>query len=140
MDERVGEQLRAARKHRRLTLGEVEAVTAGEFRVSVLGAYERGERSIRVHRLLRLAEIYGIPAATLLPPTVPIRKRPSVSVRDEDLDSASPRTPAAEAVTPGNAAANTHNATGAGDDDFDDDDDDLHGGIEQFGFPSDAVL
>ncbi len=33
----------------------------------MLGAYERGERAISVPRLLRLAEIYEVPADQLLP-------------------------------------------------------------------------
>ena len=38
-----------------------------EFKASVLGAYERGERAISVPRLMRLAEVYDVPADTLLP-------------------------------------------------------------------------
>ena len=71
VDALVGERLRSARKHRRMTLGDVEAVSGGEFRISVLGAYERGARGVQVHRLLRLAEIYGVPAAELLPRAAP---------------------------------------------------------------------
>ena len=67
VDALVGERLRSVRKRRRMTLGDVEAVSGGEFRISVLGAYERGVRGVQVHRLLRLAEIYGVPAAELLP-------------------------------------------------------------------------
>ncbi len=63
----VGEQLRAVRKRRRMTLTQVEETSGGEFRTSVLGAYERGERGLAVHRLLRLAEFYGVPPAELLP-------------------------------------------------------------------------
>ena len=63
----VGEQLRAVRKRRRMTLAQVEEASDGEFRTSVLGAYERGERGLAVHRLLRLAELYGVPPAELLP-------------------------------------------------------------------------
>jgi transcriptional regulator with XRE-family HTH domain len=40
---RVGALLRLARKHRGLSLHEVEARTGQEFKASVLGAYERGE-------------------------------------------------------------------------------------------------
>ena len=35
----------------------------------MVGAYERGERSISVHRFARLSEIYGTPASDLLPAT-----------------------------------------------------------------------
>ncbi len=67
IDALVGERLRSARKRRRMTLGDVEAASGGEFRISVLGAYERGARGVAVHRLLRLAEIYGVLPADLLP-------------------------------------------------------------------------
>ncbi len=63
----VGERLRAVRKRQRMTLAQVEEASRGEFRTSVLGAYERGERGLAVHRLLRLAELYGVPPAELLP-------------------------------------------------------------------------
>lgn len=64
---RVGALLRMARKHRRLSLQEVEARTGHEFKASVLGAYERGERALSLPRLGRLAEFYGIEAGHLLP-------------------------------------------------------------------------
>jgi transcriptional regulator with XRE-family HTH domain len=64
---RVGERLRAIRRQRRLSLQEVEAQSALEFKASVLGAYERGERSISVPRLQRLAAYYGVPVDQLLP-------------------------------------------------------------------------
>lgn len=67
IDALVGERLRSARKRCRMTLGDVEAAAGGEFRISVLGAYERGARGVAVHRLLRLAEIYGVQPAELLP-------------------------------------------------------------------------
>lgn len=67
IDALVGERLRAVRKRRRLTLGDVEALSGGEFKTSVLGAYERGQRGVAVNRLLRLAELYGVLPAELLP-------------------------------------------------------------------------
>ena len=56
---RVGERLRAIRRQKGLSLHDVEARSTLEFKASVLGAYERGERAISVPRLLRLAEIMG---------------------------------------------------------------------------------
>jgi transcriptional regulator with XRE-family HTH domain len=38
-----------------------------EFKASVLGAYERGERIISVLRLQRLARLFGVPVDQLLP-------------------------------------------------------------------------
>jgi len=63
----LGVRLRAARRQRGWSLGEVELYTTGEFKASVVGAYERGERALSVQRLVRLAEIYAVPASDLLP-------------------------------------------------------------------------
>ena len=67
----VGGRLRSIRKQKRLSLQEVESQSRAEFRASVLGAYERGERAISVPRLHRLADFYGVPMAQLLPGTSP---------------------------------------------------------------------
>src|SRR5438309_10696291 len=64
---RVGERLRAIRKQKGLSLQEVEGASSQEFKASVLGAYERGERSISVPRLQRLARFYNVPVDQLLP-------------------------------------------------------------------------
>jgi transcriptional regulator with XRE-family HTH domain len=64
---RVGERLRAIRTQKRLSLNDVEAESREEFKASVLGAYERGERAISVLRLQRLARIYGVTVDQLLP-------------------------------------------------------------------------
>src|SRR5207247_8626792 len=63
----VGERLRSIRRQKGLSLHDVEARSGMEFKASVLGAYERGERAISVPRLLRLAEIYRVPPDQLLP-------------------------------------------------------------------------
>jgi transcriptional regulator with XRE-family HTH domain len=63
----VGERLRSIRRQKGLSLHDVEARSGHEFKASVLGAYERGERAISVPRLIRLAEIYSVPADQLLP-------------------------------------------------------------------------
>ena len=63
----VGDRLRAIRRQKGLSLHDVEARSNEEFKASVLGAYERGERAISVPRLLRLAELYRVPADQLLP-------------------------------------------------------------------------
>jgi transcriptional regulator with XRE-family HTH domain len=63
----VGERLRSIRRQKGLSLHDVEARSGMEFKASVLGAYERGERAISVPRLLRLAEIYQVPGDQLLP-------------------------------------------------------------------------
>ena len=65
--QRVGERLRTIRRQKRLSLQEVEGASLAEFKASVLGAYERGERTISVPRLQRLASFYGVPVDQLLP-------------------------------------------------------------------------
>lgn len=64
---KVGSRLRSVRKQKHLSLHSVEAISNQEFKASVLGAYERGERSISVPRLQRLAELYDVPVDQLLP-------------------------------------------------------------------------
>ena len=64
---RVGERLRAIRRQKRMSLQDVEAESNQEFKASVLGAYERGERAISVPRLQRLARFYNVPVDQLLP-------------------------------------------------------------------------
>lgn len=63
----VGERLRHIRQQKNLSLNEVEQQSEDEFKASVLGAYERGERSISVPRLERLARFYGVTVDQLLP-------------------------------------------------------------------------
>jgi len=63
----VGERLRHIRKQQRLSLQAVEENSEREFKASVLGAYERGERIISVLRLQALAGLYGVPVDQLLP-------------------------------------------------------------------------
>jgi transcriptional regulator with XRE-family HTH domain len=64
---RVGERLRVVRKQKRMSLQAVESASQHEFKASVLGAYERGERAISVPRLQRLARFYNVPVDQLLP-------------------------------------------------------------------------
>ena len=75
---RVGERLRAIRRQKRLSLQDVESESSQEFKASVLGAYERGERAISVPRLQRLAEFYQVPVDQLLPRATKVGIKPSV--------------------------------------------------------------
>jgi transcriptional regulator with XRE-family HTH domain len=63
----IGDRLRAIRRQQGLSLHDVEARSDQEFKASVLGAYERGERALSVSRLLRLADLYEVPSDQLLP-------------------------------------------------------------------------
>ena len=81
--QQVGERLRVIRKQKRLSLQEVEAQSTQEFKASVLGAYERGERAISVPRLRKLAAFYSVPVDQLLP----IEGAPDFGVEvDETID------------------------------------------------------
>jgi len=66
-NEKVGERLRAIRIQREMSLQDVHRATEGEFKAAVLGAYERGERSVYLPRLHRLAMCYQVPVNQLLP-------------------------------------------------------------------------
>lgn len=63
----VGARLRVIRRQKKLSLQDVELISEQEFKASVLGAYERGERAISVPRLHRLAHLYHVPVDQLLP-------------------------------------------------------------------------
>ena len=65
--QQVGDRLRNIRLQKGLSLHDVEERSTKEFKASVLGAYERGERSISVPRLQRLARFYGVRVDHLLP-------------------------------------------------------------------------
>jgi transcriptional regulator with XRE-family HTH domain len=64
---KVGARLRSIRRQKHLSLQDVEASSDHEFKASVLGAYERGERAISVPRLQRLARFYRVPVDQMLP-------------------------------------------------------------------------
>jgi transcriptional regulator with XRE-family HTH domain len=63
----VGSRLRVVRHQIGLSLQAVEGSSNHEFKASVLGAYERGERAISVSRLQRLARLYSVSVDQLLP-------------------------------------------------------------------------
>jgi len=83
---RVGERLRNLRKQKRLSLQAVEAGSAQEFKASVLGAYERGERAISVPRLQRLARFYNVPVDQLLPRDLGSDLEPYAGEDEIDID------------------------------------------------------
>jgi transcriptional regulator with XRE-family HTH domain len=66
-NDRVGGRLRAIRKQRGLSLQDVRRLSEGEFKAAVVGAYERGERSLSLPRLHRLARFFQVPISQFLP-------------------------------------------------------------------------
>lgn len=84
----VGDHLRRLRKQKGLSLLDVEAASSKEFKASVLGAYERGERAISAGRLARLADLYRLPLQAMLPPNGqgPVDGTPGVALDVERLE------------------------------------------------------
>lgn len=66
-NERVGVRLRSIRRQRGLSLQDVQRLSDGEFKAAVVGAYERGERSLSLPRLQRLSQFFQVPIAQFLP-------------------------------------------------------------------------
>jgi transcriptional regulator with XRE-family HTH domain len=64
---RLGARLRDLRRQLHLSLQDVEVASNHEFKASVVSAYERGDRAITVRRLQRLARLYRIPVAEMVP-------------------------------------------------------------------------
>ncbi len=64
----LGRRLRAARHRRGMSLLDVQTRTNGRWTAGTLGAYERGSRALRVHRLVELADLYDMAAIMLVPP------------------------------------------------------------------------
>lgn len=62
----VGKRLRKVRIQNRFSLKEVEKITKGSIKASILGAYERGERVISVPRLFELADFFKVPVDYLI--------------------------------------------------------------------------
>ncbi len=63
----VGSRLRSIRKQRGLSLQDVQRLSEGEFKAAVVGAYERGERSLSLPRLHRLSGFFQVPISQFLP-------------------------------------------------------------------------
>jgi len=63
----LGQNLRKARIALMLSLADVATETVGEFKASVVGAYERGDRAITAVRLHDLCEFYCIKPIDVLP-------------------------------------------------------------------------
>jgi transcriptional regulator with XRE-family HTH domain len=63
----LGDRLRRIRRQQGLSLADVEERSGGEWKAVVVGAYERGDRSVSIGRLAGLARFYGVPLSELLP-------------------------------------------------------------------------
>jgi len=61
-------RLRAVRKSKGLTLGEVSSKSNGSISAIALGSYERGDRSLSTQKLFEISELYSVPVTDLLTP------------------------------------------------------------------------
>jgi transcriptional regulator with XRE-family HTH domain len=64
--EALGEAIRHARQRAHLSLRDLERRSAGRFKPSAVGGYERGERDISAERLVELSFAIGIAPEELL--------------------------------------------------------------------------
>lgn len=96
----LGERLRWVRTQQHRSLQDVEELSEGELKASVLGAYERGERAVSVVRLRSLATFYRVPVTELLPSDrarerpAPAPQQPSVVIDLVALEAIRDREPA----------------------------------------------
>jgi len=67
----VGTRLRNIRESRNLSRHDVQNMTQGEFKESILAMYESGHRRISAPRLKRLADFYDVPVAFFLGEAAP---------------------------------------------------------------------
>lgn len=63
----IGARLRRVRHQQGMSLADVQKASEGRWKAVVVGAYERGDRTITVTRLEELARFYDVPLADLLP-------------------------------------------------------------------------
>ena len=63
----LGVKLRSIRQQQGLSLLGVEHKSGGQWKATVVGSYERGDRAVTVQKLIELAGFYGVPVTELLP-------------------------------------------------------------------------
>ena len=59
-------KIRQLRREKGLTLLECEILSRRRIRAVVLGAYERGDRSMSLKKVIEIAELFGVPLAHLI--------------------------------------------------------------------------
>ena len=87
----IGERLRNIRRQQGLSLADVQERSNGHWKAVVIGAYERGDRSVSIARLAELARFYGVPLVDLLPAGRVDRDRAAADrARDERSGTSAP--------------------------------------------------
>jgi len=62
-------RIRQLRRERGLTLLAFEKLSGGRIRAVVLGAYERGDRSMSLNKVIEIAEVFGVELAHIMAPS-----------------------------------------------------------------------
>lgn len=62
-------RIRQLRRERGLTLLAFEKLSGGRIRAVVLGAYERGDRSMSLKKVIEIADVFGVELAHLMAPS-----------------------------------------------------------------------
>lgn len=83
----IGARIREARRRRGLSLADVEGTSAGRWRASTLGAYERGVRKPSVGVLHHLAAFFDVTVPWLLGVDQPVPAPPPVGTVRIDLQA-----------------------------------------------------
>jgi transcriptional regulator with XRE-family HTH domain len=64
--ERIRTRIRQLRRERGLTLRDFEEKSGGKIRAIVMGAYERGDRSMSLGKLIEISKVFGIELSHLI--------------------------------------------------------------------------
>jgi transcriptional regulator with XRE-family HTH domain len=64
--ERIRIRIRQLRRERGLTLRDFEEKSGGRIRAIVMGAYERGDRSVSLGKLIEISKVFGIELSHLI--------------------------------------------------------------------------
>ncbi len=87
----IGARLRRVRHQQGMSLADVQAQSEGRWKAVVVGAYERGDRTVTLARLADLAEFYDVPLGDLLPdPSTTTKATPGRATLDLVRLDASP--------------------------------------------------
>ncbi len=62
----IGLRLRNIRESKKMSRRDVETLTEGEFKESIMSMYENGRRRIAAPRLKKLADFYHVPVSFLM--------------------------------------------------------------------------
>jgi transcriptional regulator with XRE-family HTH domain len=65
----IRRRIRQLRRERGLTLLAFEKLSGGQIRAVVLGAYERGDRSMSLNKVIEIAKVFGVELAHIMGPS-----------------------------------------------------------------------